>query len=428
MSTAAALREEALAKLLEAKALVVDGAVPAEEGPRFEALMGEFREIDARAAKAQTQDDRIGTLEERLGYYTGKATGTPMRFNRTVVDPSLPSSLGEQFVRSQAYADLKESGALSSDNSKFRSSPVVMDPRMRIGAAATDVIQTETGGPGNALVTPYYLPGVLPLPQRPLVIRDLFANESMPAGEQISYAAQSGFDNAAAAVAQATSISTGAKPQSSIAWQRRTADAEWIATWMAATRQAVADENQVRSLIDNQGRLMIRIVEDDQLLNGNGTSPNLRGLRNVSGLQTLDLTAADNLDGVRTGRRLVKTGLSRLDPTFIILNPLDSEEFDILKDATGQYRGGNPIGNFGPDQPIWRLQRVESEAMPSGRAMVGARAGATVFERQPITILTADQHSDFFVRNLVVILFEERLAFPVYFPTAFVEITLSAWL
>jgi hypothetical protein len=50
--------------------------------------------------------------------------------------------------------------------------------------------------------------------------------------------------------------------------------------------------------------------------------------------------------------------------------------------------------------------------MPAGKALVGARAGATVFERQPITVLTADQHSDFFVRNLVVILFEERLAFP----------------
>jgi hypothetical protein len=44
-----------------------------------------------------------------------------------------------------------------------------------------------------------------------------------------------------------------------------------------------------------------------------------------------------------------------------------------------------------------------------------------------LTVLTADQHADFFVRNLAVILFEERLAFPVYFPTAFVEITFDEW-
>lgn len=425
-------REQALAKLLEAKGLVQsDGTVKAEDEAAFDAHMAEFRTLDAEAGKAEARDGAVGSIAERFAYYTGQATGTPMRFQRTELDPSAPKSLGAQFVESRAYKDLQASGALASENSKFRSDPVVADSRLRFMGAASDVIQTESGGPGAGLITPYYQPGILPLPQRPTIVRQLFANENMPSGDQISYAAQTGFDNAAAAVAQATSATLPAnslKPQSSVAWQRRTADAEWIATWMAATRQAVADENQMRSLIDNQGRLMITIVEDDQLLNGNGTSPNLRGLRNAVGIQTLDLTASDNLDGIRTGRRLVKTGVSRLDPSFIIVNPLDSEEIDLLKDSQGLYRGGNPIGNFGFEQPIWRLQRAETEAMPAGKALVGARAGATVYERQPITVLTADQHADFFVRNLVVILFEERLAFPIYFPTAFVEITFATWL
>jgi hypothetical protein len=124
---------------------------------------------------------------------------------------------------------------------------------------------------------------------------------------------------------------------------------------------------------------------------------------------------------------LVSTGLSRLTADWIVLHPEDSEEFDLLKDENLSYRGGNPIGNFTFDQTIWRLTRVESEAMTAGTALVGARAGATVYERQPITVLTADQHSDFFIRNLIVILFEERLAFPVWFPSAFVEVTLADW-
>lgn len=350
-----------------------------------------------------------------------------MRFNATVVDPNSPRSIGEQFIQSPAYKELQASGALASENSKFRSSPVVAAPHLRVMGAASDIINTETGQPGAALVTPYYLPNVLGLPQAPLVVRSLFANENMPSGDSISYAAQSGFDNAAAAVEQATAANNGAKPQSSIAWTRRTADAETIATWMATTRQSLAEPSQVRSLIDNQGRLMISIEEDDQLLNGNGTSPNISGIRDQVGLQLLDLTGFDNLDGIRTARRLVKTGLSRLDPTFIVINPIDSEEVDLLKNGMGEYRGGNPIGNFTGDQPIWRLKRAESEAITEGKAIVGASAGATVFERQPLTVLTADQHADFFVRNLVVILFEERLAFPVYFPTAFVEVTLSEW-
>jgi hypothetical protein len=38
-------------------------------------------------------------------------------------------------------------------------------------------------------------------------------------------------------------------------------------------------------------------------------------------------------------------------------------------------------------------------------------------------ILTADQHSDFFIRNLVAVLAEERLGLAVFFPAAFVLVT-----
>lgn len=425
-------REEALAKLLEAKALVAeDGTVAAENDDAFRALMGEFRELDAQVAKAAETDDEVGRLSDRMAWYTGKATGTPMRFSSTALDPNSAKSLGQQFVESKAYDELKASGALDSPDSRFRTNPVVLAPA-RFQGAASDIIQTESGGPAAGLIQPYRPGLVLPLPQRPTVIRDLFANENMPSGDTIEYAAQTGFDNAAAAVAQATTTNTdtlagGRKPQSSVAWEERSAKAVWIATWMATTRQSLADETQMMSLIDNQGRLMIRLEEDDELLNGNGTPPNISGILDQVGHQTLDLTGEDNLDGFRTARRLVKTGVSRLDPTFVIVNPIDSEEVDLLKDGQGLYRGGNPIGNFNFDGSIWKLQRVESEAQAEGHSTVGARAAATVYERQPIQVLTADQHADFFVRNLVVILFEERIAFPVYFPTAFVDVTLADW-
>lgn len=431
------LREQALAKLIEAKALTDDaGDVKAEDQDRFDALMQEFHDLDAAAGKAATHEDNVGTLRERMEWYTGKATGSPMRFVSTTLDPNASKSMGQQFIDSEAYKALVASGALGSENARFRSDPVVVGGRGARGfkAAASDIVHTESGGPGAGLVTPFYLPGVQALPQAPLVVRDLFPNEDMPSGDTLSYAAQVGFDNAASAVGQAVATNGsdaagGLKPQSSIAWERRTAPAEWIATWMATTRQAIADGEgaQMRSLIDNQGRLMIAIEEDDQLLNGNGTSPNISGILDQSSIQTLDLTGEDNLDGIRVAKNMVKTGLSRLNATFIIIHPDDSVEFDLLKDLEGRYRAGDPFGNGPETPPIWRLRRAESEAVAEGTAVVGSGAGATVFERQPLTVLTADQHADFFVRNLVVILFEERLAFPVYFPTAFVEVTLADW-
>ena len=426
------LREQALAKFMEADALLdADRTLAKEQEPQFQALMAEAMVLDKQYESARkAEDGSVERLEDRLAFYTGKVLGQPMRFNRTALDPNnRVMSMGEQFVKSDAYQKLAASGVLDSDMGKFDTGRIVLGPDQRFGAAASDLIHTGASGPGEDLVTPWYLPGILPLPQRPLTVRDLFSQGTMPQGDTISYAAQVGFDSGAAAFKQSTAVNdaAGLKPQSSISWERRTAVAEWIGTWMVVTRQALADAGVIRGIIDNQGRLMLQLEEEDQLINGNGTSPNLSGILDISGTQTLDLTGEDNLDGIRTARRLVRTGLSRLEADWLVLHPEDSEEFDLLKDGNLQYRGGNPIGNFNYGQTIWRLQRVESEAIAAGTALVGARAGATVYQRQPITVLTTDSHSDFFVRNLVVVLFEERLAFPVFFPSAFVIVTLADW-
>lgn len=431
MASAVELREQALAKLTEAKQFAeaknMDEAEPSpEDQATFDGFMGEFRELDTKAQKAVKNGENIGTLQERLSWYTGKATGTPATFQSIQLPANAGQSRGAQYVSSREYTDLVESGALTSDRASFKSSP--------FHAAATDVVNSTTGSGGAALVTPQYLSGASDLPQRPLTVRDLFSSGTTNS-DSISYAQQSAFDNAAATVAQATAANNGAKPQSSIAWTRQTAAVETIATWMAVTRQQLADAGQVRAIIDNQLELMLRLEEEDQLLNGNGTSPNISGIYDQTGLQTLDLTTATsngdpNIDGIRNAKRLVKVGISRADADFLIVNPTDSMDFDLLVDGQGRYRIGDPFGQAagaGP-RPLWGLRRVESEAVAEGSALVGAgKIGATVLERQGVTILTADQHADFFVRNLVVVLAEERIGFPVFFPSAFVDVTLAPW-
>lgn len=425
------LREQALAKFLEAKGLVDDetGEVPPENLEAFNALMSEAKDLDAKAVKAQEGGENLGTLAERLQYYTGKATGTPIQFRATTLDPDSPKSLGEQFVASEAYAELQANGAFESPDSRFRSKPVFLTvPGRVMGAATSDVVHTQAGG--SAGPQAIRIPGIKAFGRPPLQVRDLFPNESVSSGDSVEYAQQTGFDRAtglAVMESNAADDATGLKKQSSVKWELATAYFEWIATWIAVTRQTLSNGDLIRSFIDNQGRLMLAIEEEEQLINGNGTRPNISGILDQGSVQTLDLTGEDNLDGIRVARRMVKSGVSRLDPTFVIVNPEDSEGIDLLKDGMGLYRGGNPIGNFTFDQSVWRLARAESEALAVGTAIVGSGAAATVYEREPIRVLTADQHADFFVRNIAVLLFEERLGFPIYFPTAFVDVTLGEW-
>lgn len=427
MSQATQLREQAAAKFKEANDLYEgkkdkNGDLDAENTKSFDSLLAEAKKLDEQFVAAAKGEEKIGGLKERLAFYHEKATGQPLPFGEKGVQiiPSSMKSNGQQFIESPEYKALVDSGSLSSDNAAFKSNPFKTERK-----AATDVIYSQAG-PGGALVLPQYLPGILPLPQRPLTIRDLFSQDTTDT-DTLSYAAQSAFDNAAAPVAQATSLATGVKPQSSIAWQRRTTPIEAIATWMAATRRQLMDAGQTRSLIDNQLNLMLKIVEEDQLVNGNGTSPNLRGILNTTGVQTLDISGAgavkfQNIDAIRDAIRLVMTGIARANPDFVVMNPVDVAILDEQKDTQSRYLGNGPFSS-GP-MMLWRRPLVESEAILSGRALVGAfKAGATVFQREGVAIFASDSHSDFFIRNLVAVLAEERLGLAVYFPAAFCYVT-----
>ena len=74
------------------------------------------------------------------------------------------------------------------------------------------------------------------------------------------------------------------------------------------------------------------------------------------------------------------------------------------------------------------LFTVPGVPVPKGRPRV-TRAGITYTPRETLNyeaqVRVAEQHDDFFVKNMVVILAEERLALTLYRPEAFVVVTLD---
>jgi hypothetical protein len=359
------LREQALARFQAAAALEnEDGTIAAEKVDEYNAIVAEAMELDKQAAKAGTAEGNHTTVAERLSYYQEAATGAPMRFARTALDPRAAMSLGEQFIASDTYKKLQESGALQSPRAAFRTDPVTLiSPRggvQRFGAAASDILHTEGNTPVIAPAQAVRLPDVYGYGRPPINVRSLFPNEPIDA-DAVEYVAQVAQDKASGslAVKQSTSASdaAGLKKQSSFATEVKTAYAETIATWFATTRTALAQPQALRSFIDNQGRLFLALEEEDQLVAGNGTRPNLSGLMDQDDKLALDISALggmDNLDALRRAKRLIRSGLSRLPADWVILNPIDSEGYDLLKNDINDYRGGNPIGNFTFEQPIWR--------------------------------------------------------------------------
>lgn len=442
----AGLREDAIAAWREVdtfySAHVVDGELPAEHQPALDELNSKAQAADAAYAKAASNAGIATTARARIDEYATAVTGSPVAWSKVVGGEPAPAgsggrpkTLGERFVEAKAYKDLVASGALKSERSSIGHLPM-------FSAAADDIVRIgERGGdaPLAPFTRPTYIADVLPLPTAPRTLSSLFTQDTAPDGE-IKDTRQTSRSGTAGAVAEAANATTdtlagGLKPQVSANWESYSIFPTTIAAWMATTRQALSQENRTRTLIDGELALQIGLEEEEQIVNGNGTAPNLSGLLDQPDLQTFDAATFYNFDedanlaAIRHAKTMVRTGIARIPADAVVVHPNDSERFDLIRNAHGDFRAGDPFNGSSDDQaPIWRLTRVESEAIDEGTAIVGAfKLGGTFYRVAPIAIFVTDSHEDWFVRNLLAILGEERVALLIRRPAAFVVVTLADW-
>jgi HK97 family phage major capsid protein len=274
------------------------------------------------------------------------------------------------------------------------------------------------------------------LGRKELTIRDLISVRRT-GSDTVEYVEQTSHTNAAAVVAEATSSAAptapgtagalvlnpngGYKPEGDWAFVRRTAVVKTIAEWVPATKRALADVAQLEGLINDELRADIAEAEEGQILSGNGTGENFTGIRNWSGIQT----QAFSTDIFETARKAITKArvVGRVNPNAIVVSPTTAETIDLAKDLNGVYRYGGPQ-SMGP-RTMWGRPVVESETQPDGELLVGDFSKAVLWDREDTTVTISDSHADFFIRNMVAILAEERCAFAVTRPKAFVKAALS---
>jgi HK97 family phage major capsid protein len=278
---------------------------------------------------------------------------------------------------------------------------------------------------------------VEPLGRKPLTLRGLVSNRRTTS-DTVEFVQQTSHTNAAAVVAEATSSAAptapggagalvnvaggGYKPEGAWAYVVVTAAVKTIAEWVPATKRALADVAQLEGLINDELRADIAETEENQILNGDGTGENFTGIATTSGIQTQSF-ATDIFTSIRKGITKAKT-VGRVNPNAILMNPADAESVDLTKDGNNQYYYGGP--QTLNQRTMWGLPIVESESQTAGFVTVGDFTKAVVWDREQTTVTMTDSHADFFIRNLVAILAEERLAFGVTRPSAFVTVDIVA--
>lgn len=237
----------------------------------------------------------------------------------------------------------------------------------------------------------------------------------------------SGLAGAAAIGAEVVSDQVGftqhgeEKPQANLKMVEKSHPVGTVAHWIPAHRQTLADAPQIRGIVDSELLYGLELVEEYQILKGNGASPNLTGILNTTGVQdkgTMTGAGIQQLDWIRKAITLAQ--IAMWPPNGVVMHPTDVEAIDLLKDNNGNYLRVD-VANGGENR-VWRLPIVVTTAIDSGTFLLGSFGmGAYLLDREDANIRVAEQHSDYFTRNMVAILAEERLGLACTRPESFVK-------
>lgn len=308
-------------------------------------------------------------------------------------------SFGERFVE-----DERVKAFLSNEPTSGR-----VDARFK---ATISSATTDAAGSAGAGIRTTRLPGILELPQRRMTVRDLLSQGRMD-GNTLEYVRETGFTNSAAPVAELAT-----KPESDLKFDVVNTSAKVIAHWMKASRQILSDFSQLRSVIDQRLMYGLAYAEEQQLLNGDGTGQNLNGIipQATAYSAPITITGGTEIDAIRLA--MLQAEIALFPSTGIVMNPADWGRIELEKDSTGRYIIGNPQGTIAPT--LWGLPVVTTPAIAVDKFLTGAfRLGAQVFDRWDARVEVGYVNDDF-IKNLVTILAEERLALAVYRPQSFI--------
>lgn len=263
----------------------------------------------------------------------------------------------------------------------------------------------------------YY--GVLPQLQRPLRLLDLIPSAPM-SGSNIPYTVESGVFTDAAETAEAAT-----KPEAGVTYTDAESIARVIAGWMKLPKPALSDVPALRGIIDQRLRYIVLRRLEAQIINGNGTAPNLRGILATSGIGAVTYDAGElAADQILNG--IVNVLLADATADGILMHPTDWAAVLKVKAAgDGHYYSAGPFSVT--PQVIWGVPLIPSPAVPAGMVLVGDFSiGVQLFVREGIQVLFSDSDGTDFIQNRVTLLGEGRFALPVWRPSAFSSVDIAA--
>ncbi|KFG90740.1 Phage major capsid protein, HK97 family precursor [Sphingobium herbicidovorans NBRC 16415] len=279
---------------------------------------------------------------------------------------------------------------------------------------------TTASGSAGGLIRPDRQTDIVGLPRMGLRVRDLLT-PGRTDGNSIEFAKQVTRTNNAAAVAEGAQ-----KPESVYEWDVDDAPVRTVAHWIPVSRQAMDDVPQLESLIDGELRWGLDDVEDAELLLGDGTGQHLNGLYTQATAYSqpagVTITGETKIDRLRLA--ILQVELADFAPDGIVIHPTQWANIELTKDAAGGYIFANPQGIAGP--VLWGRPVVPSKRIGTSNFLTGNfKLAGQIFDRMDTEVRISDQDRDNFIKNMLTVRAEKRLALVVRRPAALVKGSLT---
>lgn len=252
-------------------------------------------------------------------------------------------------------------------------------------------------------------------------VRSLLPTGSTNA-QTISFVKEANAENGAATVAEGSTLA-----QSDIDLVESTVKLEKIGTYLRITEEMMSDIPALTSFLSARIPQRILAAEDNQILNGDGSTPNLDGLFTdgtafAAGGFANAIESANEYDALMVA--LNQLQLSNYKANVIMLNPTDLHKIVLLKSTANEYLKNQIYQGLQPS--IAGVPIVTNTAVTAGKFLAMDSNRATqLWVRQNLAVEFSKEDSTNFRDGFITVRATERVALSNYEPKAIVQGTFS---
>jgi len=311
------------------------------------------------------------------------------------------TSMGSQFVNSDAFKSFK-AGETSKAKMEIKNT----------------ILGETTSNPTNDIVPLDTMGGIVSGATRALRVMDV-VRRGMTTSNQVHYTRELAFTNSAAEAAEGA-----ARAESALTFEPVDTAVRTISHFIKVSKQVLDDAPALQSYIDTRMRYGLDLRREQQIVAGNGTAPNLKGMTHTDNstllaATTLDLTAFDTAN--RAKYAIIGADYS---PDYFLMNPADFGTLERSKTSTNAYVGGEGAFGYLNDglvPTLWGLPVIMSNSVPAGTLLASSLDSSMWWDRQAATVEIFDQNDTDVQNGLLTVRAEERGAFTVFAPASVIR-------